>query len=148
VTSGDGPSEPAVRPFVAHDGDAVVRLWSVVFPHDPPRNEPRAVIARKRATQPELFLVAELEGQLVGTVLAGYDGYRGWIYHLAVDPALRRRGIGTRLMRAAEERLDALGCPKVNLQVRATNAAVVDFYRGLGYSVEDHVSMGRLLDKG
>ena len=79
-------------------------------------------------------------------MLGGYDGFRGWVYHLAVHPGFRRRGVGRELMHAAEERLREHGCPKLNLQVRAHNRTVVAFYRALGYSEEGHVSMGKLLD--
>jgi ribosomal protein S18 acetylase RimI-like enzyme len=103
------------------------------------------VIRRKLEVQRELFLVGVLGEEVVGTVLAGYDGFRGWVYHLAVHPAHRRRGFGRRLMQSAERRLRALGCPKLNLQVRARNAGVVAFYEALGYSVEGHVSMGKEL---
>ena len=84
--------------------------------------------------------------QGVGAVIAGFDGVRGWIYHLAVAPAHRRRGIATRLMRRAEAVLRARGCSKINLQVRATNESAVAFYRALGYQVEERLSMGRPLD--
>ena len=84
---------------------------------------------------------------MVGTVIAGYDGVRGWVYHLAVDPSKRRRGIGRSLMQAVEVRLLRLGCPKLNLQVRAGNSSVVAFYRALGYAVEDRVSFGKRLDQ-
>ncbi len=82
-------------------------------------------------------------GHLVGTIMAGYDGHRGWLYAAAVRAASRRRGIGTALVREAEIRLRGLGCAKVNLQVRRTNAAVVGFYERLGYSIEERVSMGK-----
>jgi ribosomal protein S18 acetylase RimI-like enzyme len=81
-------------------------------------------------------------------VMAGFDGVRGWIYHLAVAPECRRRGFATPLMRAAELGLRKLGCPKVNLQIRATNSGVVAFYRSLGYELEERLSMGRPLDGG
>jgi ribosomal protein S18 acetylase RimI-like enzyme len=87
-----------------------------------------------------------LDDALVGAVIAGFDGVRGWIYHLAVAPESRRRGIATQLVRAAEAGLRKLGCPKVNIQVRATNGEVVAFYRSLGYVVEERVSMGRRLE--
>lgn len=135
-----------VRPFSEADEPAVVALWSEVFAGDPPRNEPRAVIRRKLRVQRELFLVGELDGEVVGTVIAGFDGFRGWVYHLAVHPRFRRRGFGRTLMREAEARLKALGCPKVNLQVRASNVEVVAFYERLGYAVEDHTSLGRMLE--
>ncbi|MCP5149693.1 MAG: GNAT family acetyltransferase [Ectothiorhodospiraceae bacterium] len=134
-----------VRPYEGRDEEAVVALWSSVFAGDPPWNEPRAMIRRKLTVQPELFLVAERGGAVVGTVLAGFDGVRGWIHHLAVDPGHRRAGIGGELMRAAEAGLTRLGCPKVNLQVRATNTAVIAFYESLGYDVEERASMGRRL---
>ena len=103
------------------------------------------MIRNKLRVQPELLLVAEAEGELVGAVMAGFDGVRGWIYHLAVLPEFRRRGIATALVREAEEGLAGLGCPKINLQVRAENADVVEFYRAAGYEVEERVSMGKTL---
>jgi ribosomal protein S18 acetylase RimI-like enzyme len=83
--------------------------------------------------------------RIVGTVMAGYDGHRGWVYYVVVSPDHRRQGIGTALMERAEEGLASLGCPKVNLQVRAGNEAVVRFYETLGYGVEERVSMGKRL---
>jgi ribosomal protein S18 acetylase RimI-like enzyme len=138
-------SELRIRPFCEADEPSVVALWTEVFAGDPPRNEPRAVIDRKLRVQRELFLVGELQGEVVGTVIAGYDGYRGWVYHLAVAPRCRRRGFGRELMREAEARLLALGCPKLNLQVRSSNAGVIEFYRRLGYSIEDRASLGKIL---
>jgi ribosomal protein S18 acetylase RimI-like enzyme len=134
-----------VRSFRTSDRDALVSLWASVFPNDPPRNEPGAMIDNKMRVQPELLLVAEEEGRIVGAVIAGFDGTRGWVYHVAVDPAHRRRGVGTALVEAAVEGLRALGCPKVNLQIRMENRGVVDFYRTLSFEVEEHVQMGRLL---
>jgi hypothetical protein len=148
----------SVRTFRAGDRSAVEALWARVFPDDPPRNAPRLMLDNKLRVQPELLLVGEgaLEQseartettpvQIAGAVMAGYDGVRGWIYHLAVAPELRRRGIGAQLVRAAEERLRALGCPKVNLQVRPSNREVIAFYRRLGYEVEERVQLGRPLD--
>ena len=134
------------RPFSEVDEPSVVDLWNEVFPGDPPRNEPRAVIGRKLQVQRELFLVGEFQGDVVGTVIAGFDGYRGWVYHLAVHPRVRRRGFGRELMREAEVRLRALGCPKVNLQVRSSNTRVVEFYEALGYSTEARASLGKVLE--
>lgn len=149
------PTRIIVRPFDIADEDAVVALWERTFPDDPPWNEPRVMIRRKLTVQPELFLIAETNqssdaargstadaARLVGTVLAGFDGVRGWIHHLAVDDRERRAGIGTKLMREAECGLAGIGCPKVNLQVRATNAEVIAFYRALGYALEDRASLG------
>jgi ribosomal protein S18 acetylase RimI-like enzyme len=81
--------------------------------------------------------------RVVATVLGGYDGTRGWIYHLAVAPQHRRHGFGRAMMAAAEERLRGLGCPKINLQILRSNTGVVRFYERLGYAVEDRISMGR-----
>jgi ribosomal protein S18 acetylase RimI-like enzyme len=134
-----------VRSYLSSDREAVAALWRDIFAADPPWNVPEGMIDRKQLVQPELFLVGTIEGAVVATVLAGYDGVRGWIYHLAVARRWRRRGFGTRMMRAAEERLALLGCPKINLQVREGNEDVVAFYRSLGYRIENHVSMGRLL---
>jgi ribosomal protein S18 acetylase RimI-like enzyme len=143
VISG-APSNPVlVRPFEAADRPALEALWSQVFPGDPPANAPARMIDDKLRVQPELLLVAVVDGQLAGAVMAGYDGVRGWLYHLAVAPALRRRGIATRLVRRAEEALATLGCAKINLQLRASNASVAAFYQTLGYRVEERVSMGR-----
>jgi ribosomal protein S18 acetylase RimI-like enzyme len=134
-----------VRSFCAADREQVERLWTRVFPDDPPSNAPAALIDTKVRVQPDLFLIAVVDGTVTGAVMAGFDGVRGWIHHLAVAPDHRRRGIATALVRAAESRLGDVGCPKVNLQVRATNSEVVAFYRQLGYGVEDRVSMGRRL---
>jgi len=135
-----------VRPFREDDEPSVVALWNEVFADDPPRNEPRAVIRRKLQVQRELFLVGEFACEVVGTVIAGFDGYRGWVYHLAVHPRCRRRGFGRELMRHAEVGLKQLGCPKLNLQVRSTNADVIAFYKRLGYSVEERASLAKALE--
>lgn len=134
-----------IRPYQPKDHDQVVALWSEVFADDPPWNEPTAMIRRKLTVQPELFFVACIDDLVVGAVMAGFDGVRGWIYHLAVHQAYRRQGIASALMRAAEKGLAAVGCPKINLQVRATNLAVIAFYRTLGYEVEERASLGKRL---
>jgi ribosomal protein S18 acetylase RimI-like enzyme len=121
-------------------------LWGAVFAGDPPWNAPAAMIANKLKVQPELLLVAVFDQRLVGAVMAGFDGVRGWIYHLAVAPEVRRRGIATQLVRAAEVGLRKLGCGKVNIQIRASNSEVVAFYRSLGFAVEERISMGRRLE--
>jgi ribosomal protein S18 acetylase RimI-like enzyme len=136
---------PVVRAFRETDRAAVVELWEEAFPGDPPWNQPAAMIDRKLGVQPELLLVAELDGRVVGAAMAGFDGVRGWLHHVAVKRRCRRGGIGRALVVAAEERLRAIGCPKLNLQVRADNAEVVAFYRALGYAVEERVSLGKRL---
>jgi ribosomal protein S18 acetylase RimI-like enzyme len=135
-----------IRPFELQDEPAVIELWQRVFPDDPPWNKPIDVIRRKLLVQNELFFVCVVEGRLAGTVLAGFDGVRGWVHKLAVFPEFQRHGIASRLMNAAEEALRSMGCPKVNLQVRSSNAAVVNFYERAGYSIEDRISMGKHLE--
>lgn len=134
-----------IRPYEPSDRGGLEELWSGVFADDPPWNAPSLMIKSKLRIQPELLIVAALEEAVVGAVMAGFDGVRGWIYHLAVAPGVRRRGIATELVRAAERALQEMECPKVNIQVRAENAGVVEFYRSLGYQVEERVSMGRRL---
>lgn len=135
-----------IRAFHESDEEQVIALWRTAFAADPPWNEPTEIIRRKLEVQRDLFLVGELDGRIVATVIAGYDGFRGWVYHLAVATEERRRGLGRAMTKEAEKKLRARGCPKVNLQVRARNADVVDFYRKIGYSVEEHTSMGKLLE--
>ncbi len=108
-------------------------------------NDPRFVIAKKLAIQADLFFVAVEDRVIVGTAMGGYDGHRGWLYTVAVRSDVRRRGIGSALVRRVESALATLGCPKINLQVLATNAIVVAFYERLGYAVEERVSMGKSL---
>lgn len=134
-----------IRPYLESDETAVVELWREVFPDSPAWNRPETDIQRKLSVQRELFLVATVGTQLVGSAMAGYDGHRGWVYYVAVSPRYRRQGIGTALMRNVEERLARLDCPKLNLQVRASNEEVVAFYKRLGYEVEERISMGKHL---
>ena len=135
-----------IRPYLERDAAAVISLWQAVFPDDPPWNDPALVIRRKLAVQRGLFLVGKFGNRVVAAALAGFDGFRGWVYHLAVAPEHRRRGYGRAMMQEAEARLRRLGCPKLNLQVRATNAEVIEFYRQLGYQIEDRVSFGKRLE--
>ncbi|HXX68730.1 MAG TPA: GNAT family acetyltransferase [Polyangiaceae bacterium] len=134
-----------VRPYDEGDEGSVVALWGAVFPDPAPRNTPRLVIEEKLKLQRDLFFVALCDGAVVGTAMGGYDGHRGWLYTVAVRPDMQRRGIGRALVDHVLAALAALGCPKVNLQVLPTNAAVVGFYERLGFSVEERISMGRVL---
>jgi ribosomal protein S18 acetylase RimI-like enzyme len=127
------------------DFDAVVTLWTRCNMHAP-HNEPRTMFDRKRAFQPELFLVGEVDGGVAASVMAGYEGRRGWINLLAVDPEYRRHGFGRAMMEAAHARLAALGCPKVNLQIRVGNSAAFAFYERLGYKMDLCYSLGRFVE--
>lgn len=137
-------SQPLIRSYRSSDRETLVALWAVC---ELLRswNDPNLDIDRKLAHDADGLLVLEVEGRVVGSVMAGYDGHRGWVNYLAVDPEHRSKGFGVLLMAEAERRLARLGCPKVNLQVRAGNRRVVDFYRRLGYVVDEVVSMGKRL---
>lgn len=135
-----------IRPFALADRAAVVNLWRLVFAEDPPWNEPNLVIDTKLTVQPQLFFVAELEGEVVGTTVAGFDGVRGWVHHVAVHPDAQRKGIASLLMTAAEAGLRKMGCQKLNLQVRASNTSVLEFYEELGFQKEDRISFGKRLE--
>ena len=134
-----------IRPFCPADLEAVVALWGDAG-LTRPWNDPRSDALRAHATYPELFLVATLQEAIVGTVMAGDDGHRGWVYYLAVAADLRGTGLGRTLMARAEELLTARGCPKIQLMVRSDNADVVAFYDRLGYERSDVLVLGRRLD--
>jgi RimJ/RimL family protein N-acetyltransferase len=134
-----------VRKFESSDADSVIALWNKALPSSQPWNEPTTVICRKLNLNDGLFFVGKQDGQVVATVLAGYDGVRGWIYALAVSADQRRRGVGRRMLEEAEKVLLSRGCAKINLQVQATNSEVIEFYEGCGFSVEDRASLGKPL---
>ena len=125
----------------------MIALWEGIFAdgYEAPHNDPAVSIGLKTAYDPELFLVAADGDRLIGTVMGGYDGHRGWVYSLAVAENERHRGIGTELMAEVERRLIGRGCLKVNLQVMPDNEEVVQFYRDMGFSIEDRLSMGKRL---
>lgn len=139
-------AELEVRIFEETDQKAVVQLWQecdLVMPW----NDATKDIHRKLRVQRDMFLVGLLDDRLVATVMAGYEGHRGWINYLAVAPNCQGRGFGRRMVEEAESRLRALGCPKINLQVRASNASEVEFYNRIGFSMEDRISMGKRLEE-
>ena len=138
-------STPVVRVYQEADEKEVIDLWERTFPDDPPWNKPIDIIQSKLAFQPDWFFVCHCDGKLVGTVLAGYDGVRGWVQKVAADPSWRRRGIASLLMRTAEQALREVGCSKLNLQARTTNTSAIEFYKQAGYDVEDRVSMSKNL---
>ncbi len=134
-----------IRRYEPGDEESVIQLWTdcgLVVPW----NDPRRDIQRKLKVQADMFLVACLEGRVVATVMAGYEGHRGWINYLAVSPQCRRKGIGRRMMEEAEAMLRAAGCPKINLQVRSTNDAVIEFYKRIGFKTDDVMSLGKRLE--
>jgi ribosomal protein S18 acetylase RimI-like enzyme len=134
-----------IRAYRQEDEEAVIALWrqcELVRP----QNDPRKDIRRKLRVQPEMFLVATDSEAIIGSAMCGYEGHRGWINYLAVDPTHRLRGVGRALMAEAERLLRTIGCPKLNLQVRATNQGVVAFYRAIGFSVDNVISLGKRLE--
>jgi ribosomal protein S18 acetylase RimI-like enzyme len=134
-----------IRPFTFTDTEAIIQLWrdcALVRPW----NDPYKDIERKLSVTPEWFLVGtDGASTLMASIMVGYDGHRGWINYLAVHPAHQRQGHASRLMREAETLLTARGCPKLNLQIRADNEAVIAFYESLGYTDDHTVSMGKRL---
>ena len=133
-----------IRAFQPRDETAVVALWQACG-LTRPWNDPHADIARKLTEQPELFLVGTLGDEIIASAMVGFDGHRGWVYYLAVAPHHRKRSHGRALMQEAERLLTERGCPKLNLQVRSSNAEVIEFYRKLGYVQDETVSLGKRL---
>ena len=133
-----------IRPYQDRDEPEVIALWhrcNLVVP----QNDPVHDIAVKRSMQPELFLVGTLARRIVSTAMSGYDGHRGWIYYLAVDPDCRGNGFARQMVARVEQILRTLGCRKINLQVRSSNQSVLSFYEHMGFSVDDVVSLGKRL---
>ncbi len=124
----------SIREFSLDDYDSVVALWKQ-YPDELGlgRSDTREEIAKKLEHDPDLFLVAEEQGKIVGTVIGGFDGRRGIIYHLAVDPGLRGQGIGRELMNQVMSRLAAKGCIRAYLLVKPTNLDAVEFYKSIGW---------------
>ena len=141
-----GGIELEIRAFAWSDEEAVVALWErcgLVRPW----NDPRKDIRRKMQVRPDLFLVGAHEGEIVACVMAGYEGHRGWLSYLGVDPRFQRRGFGREIVAAAEGLLREAGCPKINLQVRSANREVIAFYKRVGYGIDDVVSLGKRLEQ-
>lgn len=131
-----------IRSFTTEDTEAVVNLWEQCS-LTVPRNDPRQDIQRKMAVQPELFLVGLLAGKVISSVMGGYDGHRGWLYYLAVDPEYQGQGLGKQIVTEIERRIKQRGCPKINLMVRTSNKKVIAFYRSLGYEIDEVVGLGK-----
>jgi ribosomal protein S18 acetylase RimI-like enzyme len=137
---------PTIRQYQdATDRIQVVELWKIAFGYETAHNEPNLSISKKLAVNDGLFFVAEENSVIYGTVMAGYDGHRGWLYSVAVHPNKRLGGMGSSLVRHAEKALADLGCLKINLQLITTNEATAAFYKSLGYSIEPRLNMGKIL---
>ena len=135
-----------IRPATVADRPGVVAVWEAVFPDDPPHNAPGPVFDAKLGLQDDMLLVALDGDAVVGTTIAGYDGFRGWLHKVAVLPQYRNQGLATALVRDAIRALRSVGCTKVNLQIRASNAKVRRFYESLGFETEERLSMARHID--
>jgi len=134
-----------IRSFRSEDEAAVVDLWTRCgLVH--PANDPRKDIRRKSKVRADLFLVGTLDEKMVASVMVGYEGHRGWINYLAVNPDHQKKGFGRKMMEEAERLLRAEGCPKINLQVRTSNVEVLAFYRAIGFLRDDVVSLGKRLE--
>jgi len=133
-----------IRIFQDEDVSAVVLLWQRCN-LTVPWNDPVLDIDRKKKHQPELFLVGLMENRLIATAMGGYDGHRGWIYYLAVDPDFSKRGFGSLIINEVEQRIKRTGCPKINVMVRKSNQAIVDFYYNHGYVLDEVSCLGKRL---
>ncbi|HUQ18458.1 MAG TPA: GNAT family acetyltransferase [Gemmatimonadaceae bacterium] len=133
-----------IEEFAESDQPAVIALWrrcNLLRPW----NDPEKDIARKLKVQREMFLVGKIDAHVVATVMGGYDGHRGWVNYLAVDPPHQRRGLARAMMDEVTRRLTALGCPKINLQVRDDNLEAIEFYEAIGFARDRAISMGKRL---
>lgn len=134
-----------IRPFEIDDQTAVIELWKTCQLLVP-WNDPAKDIARKLKVDADLFLVGELDGEIVATVMGGYEGHRGWINYLAVAPHHRGKGYAKSIMLFVEQRMRQLGCPKINLMIRATNKDASAFYQAIGYDLETSIGLGKRLE--
>ena len=133
-----------IRVFRQDDFEEVITLWERCDLLRP-WNDPEMDIERKLNHDPDLFLVAEVGGEVVGSVMGGYDGHRGSAYYLGVHPDYRGRGIANALIRRLEKKLIARGCPKIQLMVREDNDTVIEMYEKLGYEIQSITSLGKRL---
>ncbi|MEM8917624.1 MAG: GNAT family acetyltransferase [Pseudomonadota bacterium] len=140
-------TEPAntIRGANSEDRDAVIALWQSCG-LTRPWNDPAADFQLAMAGETSTILILESEGRIVATIMVGFDGHRGWVYYLAVDPEHRRAGYGRLMMEAAENWLQGCHAPKIQLMVREDNEQAIGFYKALGYETQPVVTIGRRLD--
>lgn len=125
---------------------ALIDLWkecNLVVP----QNDPATDIQKKLDFQPKLFLIALLDAQLIGSVMAGYEGHRGWLNYLAISPKHQRQGYGKKLVNKAIEELRKVGCLKLNTQIRKSNISAIEFYKRIGFKEDNVVSLGKKLNE-
>ncbi len=133
-----------ILPYQPEYESAVIELWKKCN-LTRPQNDPKKDIQRKLKVNPELFLVGVEKNKVIATVMGGYDGHRGWVYYLGVDPDYQKKGLGRQMMETIEKKLKAAGCPKINLQVRTDNLGAVKFYERIGYKMDETVQLGKRL---
>lgn len=133
-----------IREFRLVDYDDVVALWARAGLLAG-RSDERAEIEKKLERDPDLFLIGVDAGVIVAAVIGGYDGRRGWVYHLAVEPKLHASGFGASLLAELESRLRKKGCIKVNLLVDPENSGVTGFYARRGYASDELIFMEKWL---
>ena len=133
-----------IMSYIPEYKDTVIELWQKCN-LTRPWNNPELDIERKLKVNPELFLVGMIDDTVVATVMGGYEGHRGWINYLAVDPACQRNGLGREIMEELEKRILSTGCPKINLQIRTDNMNAISFYDSIGYRKDEVISMGKRL---
>ena len=134
-----------IRAYDEKDKENIISLWrecGLVVP----QNDPGKDIERKLNVDPDLLLVGVIDKQIVASVMGGYEGHRGWINYLAVKPSEQRKGYGQSIMQAVEILIQSKGCPKINLQVRTSNEAVIAFYSAIGYGNDNVVGLGKRLE--
>ncbi|HUS96256.1 MAG TPA: GNAT family acetyltransferase [Hyphomicrobiaceae bacterium] len=133
-----------VRPFEEPDRNAVIDLWQRCG-LTRPWNDPSADIDLATRNPNAAILIGTINDSLTATIMTGFDGHRGWIYYLAIAPEHARNGHGRRMMAEAEQWLKQRGAPKAELMVRTENQSVIEFYRALGYDLQDVAVLGKWL---
>ena len=134
-----------IRYYTNEDKKQVILLWQKVFFDAPPWAEP-SILLKKKLEVDNLVFVAEDNGKVIGSSMAGYDGHSGWVYSVAVEPKHRMKGVGKELVRFATEVLKGLGAIKVGLQVDSHNKGVIEFYKSIGFEIEDRINMSKMVD--
>ena len=135
-----------IRRYLEQDQNEVIGLWKacgLVFP----QNNPKKDIERKLEVDPDLFLVGNHNGNIVASVMGGYEGHRGWVNYLAVDMNYRKKGFGKQIMLDLERRLIKKGCPKINIQIRGLNLQVIQFYKSIGFLDDNVIGYGKRLEQ-
>jgi ribosomal protein S18 acetylase RimI-like enzyme len=130
-----------IRKYRLEDEKEIISLW-IRCDLVKPWNNPQKDIERKLKIDPDLFLVGIVENKIIAAVMGGYEGHRGWINYLAVDPSYQRKGYATKIVKVIEKKIEDKGAPKINLQIRTSNISVIEFYKSMNYRIDDVISMG------